>query len=317
MDGAASARLHRTPPRLARPACVLHNPRIMSGQSRPGLLPLCIASIVAVSFVVQSDAPVTAQAAQAPPTFPWAGQDAAIANPPKVVLPDVTFNPRDLSGVWLRQGGQGISNMPPKLTAAGEAIFKQSVPLESLAASQAPLQGNDPIMRCDPWGFPRVMLDFGAPIEFAHLPNRIVQFFEWTHAWRDIWLDGRSLPKDPDPRWMGYSVGRWEGNTLVVETSGLDARAWLDDAGHRHSGRGRYVERYRRIDTRTMEYDATLIDPEYYTEPWVGTRRTFRLLPMDGWPQAELREEFCAPSIEQDFNETIRDPAGGRLAPAR
>ncbi len=261
--------------------------------------------------------PATAQTAQTPPAFPWAGQDAAIANPQKVVPPDVTFNARDLSGVWLRQGAQGISNAPPKMTLAGEAIFKRSVPLESLAASQAPLQGNDPIMRCDPWGFPRVMLDFGAPIEFAHLPNRIVQFFEWTHAWRDIWLDGRSLPKDPDPRWMGYSVGRWEADTLVIETIGLDPRAWLDDAGHRHSGRGRYVERYRRIDTRTMEYDATLIDPEYYTEPWVGTRRTFRLLPMDGWPQAELREEFCAPSIEQDFNETIRDPAGGRLAPAR
>ena len=271
--------------------------------------------VAAIATAVATDA--RAQQAQTPPTFPWAGQDAATPAPQKVTPPEVAFNPRDLSGVWLRQNPQGLSDAPPKLTAAGEAIFRQSVPLESLAASKEPLRGNDPIMRCDPWGFPRVMLDFGAPVEFAHLPGRIVQFFEWTHVWRDIWLDGRTLPKDPDPRWMGYSVGRWEGDTLVIETVGLDPRAWLDDAGHRQSGRGRYVERYRRVDARTIQYEATLHDPDYYTEPWIATPRTFRRLPMEGWAQAELREEFCAPSVEQDFNDTIRDPAGGHAAPGR
>ncbi len=279
--------------------------------TRVALLTVCIAMAVAPPAAGQNNE-------QTRPAFPWAGQDAASPIPPKVVPPAVTFNPRDLSGVWLRQGRQGLSDgPPPRMTAAGEAIFRQSVPLESLATSRAPIQGNDPIMRCDPWGYPRAMLDFGAPIEFAHLPTRIVQFLEWTHVWRDIWLDGRSLPTDPDPRWMGYSVGRWEGDTLVVETVGLDPRAWLDDAGQRHSGRGRYIERYRRVDARTIQYDATLDDPEYYTAPWVGTTRTFRLLPIEGWPQAELREEFCAPSVEQNFNETIRDPAGGHVAPAR
>jgi hypothetical protein len=279
-----------------------------------------IAIVVSALLVVASSAAVElqAQGTKSAPAYPWAGQDAAVPHPGKVVPPEVPFNPRDVSGVWLRQGGQGLSGgPPPRMTPAGEAVFRQSVPLESLADSKAPMQGNDPIMRCDPWGYPRVMLDFGAPIEFVHLPNRIVQFFEWTRVWRDIWLDGRTLPKDPDPRWMGYSVGRWEGDTLVIETVGLDPRAWLDDAGHRHSGRGRLVERYRRTDARTMQYDVTLDDPDYYTEPWVGTTRTFRLLPMDGWPQAELREEFCAPSVEQDFNQTIRDPAGGVGVPAR
>jgi len=275
---------------------------------RSVLLIVCAATAVAPEAVAQN---------RQTPALPWAGQDAALPIPRKVAPPEVKFDPRDLSGVWLRQGPQGISDSPPPLTPAGEAIFRQSVPLETLADSKAPLRGNDPIMRCDPWGFPRVMLDFGAPIEFGHLPTRIVQFFEWTHVWRDIWLDGRSLPTDPDPRWMGYSVGRWEGDTLVVETIGLDPRAWLDDPGHRQSGRGRYVERYRRVDARTIQYDATLHDPDYYTKPWVATPRTFRLLPVDGWPQAELREEFCAPSVEQDFNETIRDPAGGLGTPAR
>jgi hypothetical protein len=201
------------------------------------------------------------------------------------------------------------------MTAAGDAAFRKSivaVPNELQREAPPPIKGNDPIMRCDPWGFPRILWDFAAPMEMAHLPNRIVQFFEFTHVWRDIWMDGRQLPKDPDPRWMGYSVGRWEGDTLVIETNGIDERTWLDELGHRHSGKGRFVERYRRVDARNMQYDATLTDPDYYTQPWVGTTRTFRLLPMQGWPQAELREEFCAPSVEADFNETIRDPAGGK-----
>jgi hypothetical protein len=253
---------------------------------------------------------------QSGPIFPWAGQDAARPNPEKVVPPPVNFNPGDLSGVWLRGGFQALSDwLPPRMTPAGDAMFRKSIVAVPNELTQGdvppPIKGNDPIMKCDPWGFPRVLWDFAAPMEFAHLPNRIVQFFEFTHVWRDIWMDGRDLPKDPDPRWMGYSVGRWEGETLVVETVGLDERTWLDEQGHRHSGKGRFIERYRRTGPRTLQYDAMLIDPEYYTDRWVGTNRVFQLLPMQGWPQAELREEFCAPSVETEFNETIRDPAGG------
>ncbi len=260
---------------------------------------------------------ILAQAAQqSPPAFPWAGQDAAIPYPDTVTPPAVNYDPRDLTGVWLRRGFQGLSDDPPTtMTAAGMALFKQSIVAvrnEITDNPLPPIQGNDPIMQCDPWGFPRVLWDFNAPMELGHLPNRIVQFFEWTAVWRTIWMDGRELPKDPDPRWMGYSVGRWEGDTLVVETVGMDERTWIDERGHRHSGNGRFVERYRRVDARTMEYDATLFDPEFYAEPWVGTTRNFLLLPMEGWPQVGLREEFCAPSVEGDFNLTIRDPAGGK-----
>ena len=274
-----------------------------------------LAGVVSATLAVAAG--VLVQAQQSRPAFPWAGQDAASDTPKAVTPPVVKFDARDLTGVWLRQGQQALSDgPPPRMTPAGDAMFRKSivsVPNELQKDAPPPIKGNDPIMKCDPWGFPRVLWDFAAPMEFAQLPNRMVQFFEWTHVWRDIWLDGRQLPKDPDPRWMGYSVGRWEGDTLVVETVGFDERAWLDELGHRHSGKGKFVERYRRADARSLQYDATLTDPEYYTQPWVGTTRTFRLLPMDGWPQAELREEFCAPSVEQNFNETIRDPAGGKV----
>ena len=278
----------------------------------------CVVAVGAFCGLLVSPGLLAQSPQQAGPPFPWAGQDAAVPLPETVPPPNVTHDPRDLTGVWLRRGRQGLSDdPPPAMTPAGEALFRQSIVAVSSDTGPGipPSLGNDPIMQCDPWGFPRVMWDFGAPMEFAHLSNRIVQFFEWTHVWRDIWMDGRSLPTDPDPRWMGYSVGRWEGDTLVVETVGLDERAWFDEDGHRLSGTARFVERYRHPTATALEYDATLYDAEYYTEPWVGTTRAFRLLPADGWPQAELREEFCAPSVELDFNQTIRDPAGGKVAP--
>lgn len=276
-----------------------------------------MSSTAAFAQAAQMAPPSTA--ANPGPSFPWAGQDAALAPPEKVVPPPVVFNPGDLSGVWLRGGAQALSDwLPPKMTPEGEAMFRKSIVAVRNELTQGddippPIKGNDPIMQCDPYGFPRVLWDFAAPMEFVQTPTKIIQFFEWTYTFRTIWLDGRSLPKDPDPRWFGYSVGRWEGDTLVVETVGLDPRPWLDELGRRHSGKGKFIERYRRTGPRTMAYDAMLIDPDYYTEPWVGTTRQFQLLPMQGWPQHELREEVCAPSIEGNFNETIRDPAGGKM----
>jgi hypothetical protein len=203
------------------------------------------------------------------------------------------------------------------MTARGQALWDATITGRTNAAREGvpPVATNDPTSWCDPFGFPRILTAFARPVEIVHLSNRIVQFFEWSHVWRDIWMDGRELPQDPDPRWMGYSVGRGEGDTLVVETIGLDERSWLDQYGYRHSGNGRFVERYRRLDTGTIELQMTLYDPEIYSEPWVSDTHTFRVLPRAGWPQSELREEFCVPSEELYFNERVRNPAGGRTGP--
>lgn len=257
-----------------------------------------------------------AQAGQQPAPlnpYPWAGQDASIPLPENVTAPAVDYNPRDLSGVWLRSGGASLTDdLPPRMTARGQALWDATITGRTNAARKSvpPASANDPIAWCDPYGFPRI-LSVNRPTEMVHLSNRIVQFFEWTRVWRDIWMDGRELPKDPDPRWMGYSVGRWEGDTLVVETIGFNEKSWMDQYGYPYSAKARFVERWRRVNATTMLHDATLFDPEMYTAPWVGDTRTFRLLPREGWPQAELREEFCAPSEERSFNERVRDPAGG------
>jgi len=143
------------------------------------------------------------------------------------------------------------------------------------------------------------------------LPGRVVQFFEITHTWRTIWTDGRKLPENPpEPRWMGWSVGHWEGDTFVVESNGFDERSWLGDSqpdgGWTHSDEMKVVERWRRLDYGTIETQITIIDPKTYTEPWVTPATKTPLV-----PGTELGENFCAPSDFSAFNSKVFLPAAG------
>jgi hypothetical protein len=98
-------------------------------------------------------------------------------------------------------------------------------------------------------------------------PVLLAIFYE-DLSYRQIFLDGRQLPRDPNPSWMGYSVGHWDGDTLVVETAGFNDRTWLDFAGHPHSEALRITERYRRRDFGHMDLQVTLDDPKAYAKPW-------------------------------------------------
>ena len=129
-------------------------------------------------------------------------------------------------------------------------------------------------------------------------------------------MDGRKLPAPEDidiPRWWGYAVGRWDGNTLVVESTGHDERTWIDHFGYPHSDEMVLEERYTRINYDTIELKITLTDPKYYTKPWTGETKRMHLLPKtfiqsSGW--TGLLEDLCAPANELEFNRLIRDPAG-------
>jgi hypothetical protein len=136
----------------------------------------------------------------------------------------------------------------------------------------------------------------------------VVQFFEWHHVYRPIWTDGRELPKDAmdNPRWLGFSVGKWDGDVFVVDSIGFDDRTWLDHFGHPHSDEMRLQERYHRLDRDTLELTLTLNDPKIYTKPWVSDTKTFKLE-----PAKEMQEIFCVPSEEEAFNKRVRDPAAG------
>ena len=216
------------------------------------------------------------------------------------------FDPHDLSGAWWHHGKSGSTlsrnNVPP-MTPWAQAGYAANKPGIGRADRIVPL-GNDPVMQCDPIGFPRVMFYDAYPTEIIQVPGRIIEFFDYFYVHRTIWMDGRELPKDPDPTWYGVSVGKWEGDTLVVETVGFNDRTWIDDDGHPHSEDMRVEERYRRIDHDNMELNMTIIDPKAYTQPWVGETKTWKLD-----PKLELREDVCVPSDEEKYKEEMRVPA--------
>ena len=214
----------------------------------------------------------------------------------------------DLSGVW-RWTGRVLtfSSETPPMTAWGRARFEANKP--SYGARQVPpAVGNDPQGKCDPLGIPRLLFYGGTTtIEMLQAKDRMLQFFEWGHVWRTIWTDGRKLSNDPDldSRWLGYSVGHWDGDTFIVESNGFTEKTWLDHFGDPHSDEMRLEERYRRVNRETLELTLTLTDPKTYTNPWVSDKKTFKLE-----PKAEVAEIFCAPSEEESFNKRVRDLAG-------
>ncbi len=226
------------------------------------------------------------------------------------------FNAKDLSGVWGFNGvGGTFDKNPPPMTPWGKqqqaaTIGDKNEYGEPLHNKDTSGEGGGAAVNCDPKGWPRLHT-YNYGFEFVMLPDRVLQFFELTHTWRTIWTDGRKLPENvPEPRWMGWSVGRWEGDTFIIESSGYDERSWLDatdpDGGWIHSDEMRVVERWRRLNYSTLEAQLTVIDPKTYTQPWVTPAATITLV-----PGAELWENFCVPSDYSTFNDRVFLPAAG------
>lgn len=224
------------------------------------------------------------------------------------------FDPRDFAGIWqLTRNDHTLGTPAPPLTPAGMAAMKGRI------ADVPGAIGNAPWYTCNPMGFPRLMND-DEPMEFIMTKDKILQVFQWEHRIRYLWTDGRELPSgknldDLGPAWYGHSVGKWDGNTLVVNTVGLEERAWLDNAGHPKSFHGRIEETWKRTDSNTLEMQLTLYDPEYYTAPYVGSKKIYKLMPPDavsysGWSGlfAGISEGICAPINEvEGYNKGFRD----------
>ena len=158
---------------------------------------------------------------------------------------------------------------------------------EAVAVLREHLPGTNPADSCLPLGIPFAFL-VSEPDKIVQTPGLTIMMFESADAHRQIYTDGRPLPKDPEPAWLGYSVGKWEGDTLVVETAGFNDRTWLDGMGHPHSEALRVVERYRRRDFGHMDVQVTFDDPKMYTKPF-SIKFTQRLL-----ADSDILEFFCA-----------------------
>jgi hypothetical protein len=233
----------------------------------------------------------------------------------------VPHDPHDLNGVWLSGGGGGgaaaagapqpmtqWTREPLPLTAEGKAKMDSNKSGKGPRAVM-PALGNDLLGDANPPGIMRTLV-YGRPFEWIMTPNKAVMLIEWAHFWRQVWTDGRKVPEDPDPLWYGHSAGRWEGDTFVVDTVGLDSRAWLDEWGTPFSEETKIVERWRRLNRDNLELQITVTDPKYYTKPWTSDKRNYRLQTKPS-PDAELLEVIFAPIDEQEFNQRIRNPAAG------
>ncbi len=181
-------------------------------------------------------------------------------------------------GVWL----------PAQVANLGQ---KSEIPFQALANQKfqqnSALKQNDLDLRCLPPGVPRIMLT-ARPFEIVQTPKRILFLYEGgAHVWRQVWMDGRAQPKDPNPDWLGHSIGHWEGDTLVVDSVGFNDRTWLDDAGHPHTEQLHVIEKFTRTDPQTMKYDVVIDDPGAYTKSWTfSSSFSFR-------PGEKLAEDIC------------------------
>lgn len=200
----------------------------------------------------------------------------------------------DLTGIW-RLNGLGYSfnifgNQTVGMLPWAEAIYAQR--LSGFAK-------DSPTTNCLPAG-PRAGLFGMDPVKFVQTDGLLLILYEDAPT-RQVFLDGRSLPVDPNPAWMGYSVGRWEGDTLVIDSAGFNDRSWLDLAGHPHTEALRVTERFRRLDVGHMRLDMTFEDPQTYTRPWTIT------IEVSLMPDTELLENIC------NENEKDRPRLVGRL----
>ena len=204
----------------------------------------------------------------------------------------------DLSGVWQPEPDpkgrpEGVENaifpryfvnlamdLKPEeivLGPAADQLFKERLAHEGRDAPEA---------RCVPVGVPGINT-FPLPFKIVQMPRLIVMLYEKDTTYRQIFMDGRQLPQDPNPSFMGYSVGRWQGDTLVVESVGFKDGGWLDRMGHPHSEQLHLTERYRRRDLGHLSIEMTINDPGTYEKPFTYTQPAALL------PDTDLLEYYC------------------------
>ena len=189
----------------------------------------------------------------------------------------------DLSGTWQTKGGY-TGNIARDLKP-GELSFQPWA--SELYKHRVETQGKeDPQAYCVLSGVPREHV-VPYPFKILNSSGMIVILYEALHSYRQIFMDGRKLPKDPNPSWMGYSVGRWDGDTLVVDSIGFVDNNWLDNSGHPGTESMKLTERFHRRDYGHIDLAITIDDPKAYTKPWTVN------LEFTATPDTDLIEYVC------------------------
>jgi hypothetical protein len=240
----------------------------------------------------------------------------------------------DLSGTWEPANGPSAAIQPDGVMAIpndgkpehqlpytpyGLQAYK-SHHATSGADQVLPGFDNDPRNKCEPLGFPRMNFYNLRETQILQNEYKIVMLYEYETAWRVIWVDGRELPnlvdggvlignEVKDPRYYGYSVGKWvDDTTLVVQTIGMigEDRLWLDITGRPISDQLRVEERFNRVDHDHLEWTVTIDDPKMYSRPWVAMDK-FPMKLED--PHRDVPEQYCSPTEIENYNKVFGNPA--------
>ncbi|HEX3680461.1 MAG TPA: hypothetical protein VHU90_12125 [Galbitalea sp.] len=212
-------------------------------------------------------------------TAPAVGNRRRAPARPKGPTPHLADGTVDLSGVWNGGGPIGdVSQGLPKgekleMTPWAEKVFKSRK------------SKDDPEANCLPTGVPRIS---PYPWRIVQTPTHVFILFEGNiHSYRQIFVDGRKHPDDPDPTWYGNSIGHYEGNSLIIDTTGYNDKFWFDFNGHPHTEQLHTIEKYTRTDLGTLEVETQVIDPGAYVKPFT-LHFTASLRPKE-----ELMEYIC------------------------
>lgn len=255
--------------------------RIRSWQKRFAISGLVLAGTLAASQVLFSQAAKT-----------LAGKSQS--KTPATAAPQ-NATPPNLTGFWTQARPPAVASQywvyefspeEPPMTPWAEAQYKAAKPSFG-PHSFSIAETNDPVYHgCFPPGVPRVYLH-PFPMEIVQIPGQVTILYEYDNLSRRIYTDGTPHNLDVPPTWMGDSIGKWEGDTLVVDTVNFNDKTWLDRIGHPHTEQLHLTERFRRPNTKSLQIDITIEDPKAYTKPWTA-HLYYSLRP--GW---KLLEQFC------------------------
>lgn len=229
------------------------------------------------------------------------------AQSPAPAAADPAEHGADFSGVWngyrapgsRAYGGFGFSEELPPMTTWAMERFRAAKPTFG-PNSVAVADTNDPVYQCFPPGTPRIYFH-PFPMEVVQLPGRAMMVFEYDHLIRQIYTDGRGHRDDLAPGWMGDSIGHWEGDTLVVETTNFNDKTWIDRRGVPHSDQLKLIERMHVNEEGLLQIDITVEDPIAFTETWSGQRFYERV----DW---NIEEFVCMDNVTfLDFEQDVLD----------
>jgi hypothetical protein len=262
--------------------------------------------IVVVIATIAISAPLSAQWLK----YPTPGIPKTPSGQPNLSAPAprTADGKPDLSGIWdnNRRDSAPTEGVLPLSGSVGWVDFGVGLPgglpyqpwaAEAVRQRKADKGKDDPTSHCLPLGVPRLLVD-PEYRKIVKVPGLLVILNERDAGYRQIFTDGRPLPEDPQPSWKGYSTGKWEGDTLVVQTSGFRDGMWFDRSGSPITDAAKLTERFRRINYGALEIEVTMDDPKAYTKPWTVKLTEFITL------NTELMDYICLEN-EKDLTHLV------------